>query len=108
MASTVRRPMPGIANTLSVTTAPPIRSAMPMPITVTIGTAAFFKACTNRMPYCPMPLARAVRARTDVFGERRMCRGRRQFGSQGEDRCDQLVYGRGRHREAEHRERHDE
>ena len=41
-----------MANTLSVTTAPPISSAMPMPITVTIGTAAFFSACTNRMLRC--------------------------------------------------------
>jgi len=54
-------PIPGIANTVSVTTAPPIRSAMPMPITVTIGTAAFFKACRKRMPLCPRPFARAVR-----------------------------------------------
>ncbi len=38
-----------MANTLSVTTAPPISSAMPMPITVTIGTAAFFSAWMNRM-----------------------------------------------------------
>ena len=50
-----------MANTLSVTTAPPISSATPMPMTVTIGTAAFFSACTNRMPPCPMPLERAVR-----------------------------------------------
>ena len=32
-----------MANTLSVTTTPPISSAMPMPITVTIGTAAFLQ-----------------------------------------------------------------
>ena len=38
-----------MANTLSVTTAPPISSATPMPMTVTIGTAAFFSACRNRM-----------------------------------------------------------
>ena len=60
-ASTVSRPSPGRPNTLSVTTEPPISSATPMPMTVTMGTAAFFKACTNRMPPCPMPLDRAVR-----------------------------------------------
>ena len=41
-----------MANTLSVTTAPPISSAMPMPMTVTIGTAAFFSACRNRIAGC--------------------------------------------------------
>src|SRR6267154_2474663 len=59
MASRVRRPSPGMANTLSVTTAPPISSAMPMPMTVTIGTEAFFSACRNRIGLCPSPLARA-------------------------------------------------
>ena len=50
-----------MANTLSVTTAPPISSAMPMPITVTIGTEAFFSAWMNRIGLCARPLARAVR-----------------------------------------------
>ena len=50
-----------MANTLSVTTAPPISSATPMPTTVTIGTAAFFSACTNRIWVCPTPFAFAVR-----------------------------------------------
>src|SRR5258707_1234832 len=43
-ASTVRRPSPGRPKTLSVTTEPPIRSAMPMPITVRMGTAALRRA----------------------------------------------------------------
>ena len=34
-------------NTVSVMTTPEISSAMPMPITVTIGTAAFFSACSS-------------------------------------------------------------
>ena len=50
-----------MANTLSVTTAPPISNATPLPITVTIGTAAFFSACTNRMARWPTPFAFAVR-----------------------------------------------
>ena len=50
-----------MAKTLSVTTAPPISSATPMPMTVTIGTAAFFSACRNSTFACPAPLARAVR-----------------------------------------------
>ena len=50
-----------MANTLSVTTAPPINSATPIPITVTIGTAAFFNAWRNRIVVFPTPLARAVR-----------------------------------------------
>ena len=48
-----------MANTLSVTTAPPIRSAMPMPMMVTIGIAAFFSAWTNSM----LALAEALGAR---------------------------------------------
>ena len=35
-----------------------------MPMTVTIGTAAFLSACTNRMRVCPTPLARAVRMKS--------------------------------------------
>ena len=34
-------------NTVSVMTTPEISNAMPMPITVTIGTAAFFSACSS-------------------------------------------------------------
>jgi len=60
-ASMVRRPMPGMANTLSVTTTPPIRSAMPLPIVVTIGTAAFFSPCRSSTRVWRSPLARAVR-----------------------------------------------
>ena len=44
MASTVRRPIPGSANTLSVTTTPPIRSASPTPMMVTTGSEAFLRA----------------------------------------------------------------
>ena len=47
MASTTSRPMPGRLNTVSVITTPPIKRAMPMPITVTIGTPALFRACLN-------------------------------------------------------------
>jgi len=36
-------------------------SATPMPMTVTICTAAFFSACTNSTEGWPSPLARAVR-----------------------------------------------
>ena len=50
-----------MANTLSVTTAPPISRATPMPITVTMGTAAFFSAWRNRIVRLPTPLALAVR-----------------------------------------------
>src|SRR6266498_268505 len=82
MASTVRRPSPGMANTLSVTTAPPIKSAMPMPITVTIGTEAFFSAWMNRIGLCPKPLAR-------------------------EEEGEQVADHEHRDREAEHREAHD-
>ena len=37
--------MPGMLNTVSVITTPPISRATPMPITVMIGTPAFFSAC---------------------------------------------------------------
>ena len=37
-------PKPGMLNTVSVITTPLISSATPMPITVTIGTPAFFNA----------------------------------------------------------------
>ena len=61
MASTVRRPSPGIANTVSVTTTPPISSAMPMPMMVTMGTAAFFSAWRTSTVPGARPLAVAVR-----------------------------------------------
>jgi hypothetical protein len=51
-----------MAKTLSVTTAPPIRSAMPMPMTVTTGTAAFLSACRTEHAVLGEPLGtRAVR-----------------------------------------------
>jgi hypothetical protein len=39
------RPSPGILNTVSMTTAPPIRIASVMPITVSVGMMAFLSAC---------------------------------------------------------------
>ncbi len=48
-------------NTLSVTTTPPIKSATPMPITVTIGTAALASACAINTRHSGKPFARAVR-----------------------------------------------
>jgi len=60
-ASTVRRPRPGIAYTDSVTTTPPINSAMPMPMTVAIGTAALASAWNTSTRDSGRPLARAVR-----------------------------------------------
>ena len=36
----ISRPSPGMLNTISVTTAPPIRIAIVMPTTVTTGTSA--------------------------------------------------------------------
>ena len=47
--------------TLSVTTTPPISSAMPMPMTVTIGTAALRSAWRISTFSVGRPLARAVR-----------------------------------------------
>ena len=48
-------------NTVSVITTPEISSAMPMPITVTIGTAAFLSACSSSTRSVARPLALAVR-----------------------------------------------
>ena len=53
--------MPGILNTLSVTTTPEISSAKPVPITVITGTAALRSAWRSITPASPMPFARAVR-----------------------------------------------
>ena len=39
------RPSPGMLNTVSITTAPPIRTAKVMPITVRVGMIAFLSAC---------------------------------------------------------------
>jgi hypothetical protein len=44
MASTVSLPMPGMLNTVSVTTTPPMRRTSPIPITETMGTAALRSA----------------------------------------------------------------
>ena len=41
----ISRPTPGILNTVSMTTAPPIRSATVMPMTVSVGMIAFLSAC---------------------------------------------------------------
>ena len=46
---------------VSVTTTPLISSAMPMPMIVTIGTAAFFSACVTNTFWLAKPLACAVR-----------------------------------------------
>jgi hypothetical protein len=53
-----------MAKTLSVTTTPPISSAMPVPMVVTIGTEAFFSACRISTRGSPRPLARAVRMKS--------------------------------------------
>jgi hypothetical protein len=39
----MRRPIPGMLKTISVTTAPPMRIAIVTPMTVTTGTSAFRK-----------------------------------------------------------------
>jgi hypothetical protein len=44
-----------------VITAEPISVAMPMPMMVTTGTAAFCSACLKRIRHGATPLARAVR-----------------------------------------------
>ena len=61
IASTVRRPSPGSANTLSVTTAPPMSSAKPRPMMVTMGRAAFLSAWRTSTRRGASPLANAVR-----------------------------------------------
>ncbi len=61
MASTVSRPTPGMLNTVSVMTTPLMSSATPMPITVTIGTPAFFSAWRSSMAPAVAPFAAAVR-----------------------------------------------
>jgi hypothetical protein len=61
MASTVSRPRPGSAKTLSVTTAPPMSSAKPIPMMVTTGSEAFFSAWRTSTRRGASPLANAVR-----------------------------------------------
>ena len=53
--------MPGMAKTVSVTMTPPISSAMPLPITVTIGIAALRSAWPTSTLPSVRPLACAVR-----------------------------------------------
>ena len=53
--------MPGTLKTVSVITTPLISSATPMPITVTIGTAAFLSAWRSSIGRVATPLALAVR-----------------------------------------------
>ena len=55
------RPSPGMLKTISVTTAPPISTAMVTPITVTTGTSALRKPWIQSTMGCESPLARAVR-----------------------------------------------
>ena len=47
--------------TLSVTTTPPMRSAIPIPMIVTMGTEALRSACRMRTVRLSTPFARAVR-----------------------------------------------
>ena len=61
IAPTIRRPTPGTANTVSVSTAPPRRSPNCRPITVTIGSAALRSAWRQITSHSETPLARAVR-----------------------------------------------
>ncbi|KAG1303901.1 hypothetical protein G6F62_015765 [Rhizopus arrhizus] len=51
-------------NTDSVTTTPLIRSAMPRPTTVAMGTAALRNAWPSSTPVSPRPLERAVRMKS--------------------------------------------
>ena len=53
--------MPGQANTVSVTTAPPSSVPNCSPVMVTIGIAAFFSVCLTTTHISDTPLARAVR-----------------------------------------------
>ena len=48
-------------NTVSVMTTPEISSAIPMPMTVTIGTEAFFSACSMSTRLVVRPFELAVR-----------------------------------------------
>ena len=57
----MRRPIPGMLKTISVTTAPPTRIAIVTPMTVTTGTSAFRKPCTYATTGSGSPFARAVR-----------------------------------------------
>ena len=53
--------MPGMLNTVSVTTAPPMSAANVSPTTVRIGTSAFRSAWRKMTARSASPLARAVR-----------------------------------------------
>src|SRR6202795_2436259 len=59
MAVMARRPTPGQAKMVSVTTAPPRRKPYCSPTTVTTGMSAFFSACLPTIPSGETPLARA-------------------------------------------------
>ena len=52
--------MPGTAKTVSTTTNPETKSAMPRPIIVRMGSAALRKACRTMTVLSVKPLARAV------------------------------------------------
>jgi hypothetical protein len=58
------RPMPGHANTVSVTTAPPSRLPNWSPVMVTMGMAAFLSVCLATTSVSDTPLARAVRMKS--------------------------------------------
>jgi len=60
-ASSVIRPIPGIAKTDSVSTAPPRASPNSIPIMVKMGIKAFLKACLTKTTEPESPLERAVR-----------------------------------------------
>ena len=61
MASKVRRPMPGMLNTVSVRIAPPTRMPMSRPSTVTTGVIAERAPWRKITRRSERPLARAVR-----------------------------------------------
>ncbi len=61
MAPTIRRPTPGSEYTVSMTTAPPMRTPVMTPTTVTIGISALRKAWTKTTSPVPSPFALAVR-----------------------------------------------
>src|SRR5439155_762595 len=60
IASMPKVPSPGMAKSVSTTMAPPIRKPTWSPMTVTVGTSAFFSACLSTTGRSARPLARAV------------------------------------------------
>src|SRR2546422_6506061 len=70
MAEMIRRPSPGMLKTISVTTAPPISTAVVIPMTVTTGTIALRKACPTMTTPCDSPFARRSEEHTSELQSR--------------------------------------